>query len=90
MLLGASRQQIRRQLFADLARIAFGTCALGAVLGGPLAWVIWRLFRLFIVDSAEMRLIFEPTAYIFALCFSAFVIAMLFVMGARFCAAPTS
>ena len=84
LLLGASRQQIRRQLFADLARIAFGTCALGAVLGGPLAWVIWRLFRLFIVDSAEMRLIFEPTAYIFALCFSAFVIAMLFVMGARF------
>ena len=53
LLLGASRRQIRRQLFADLARIAFGTCALGAVWAGRLpgssggcsACLLWTVRR---------------------------------------------
>lgn len=84
LLLGASRRQLRGLLFRDLAVISFGSCGAGAVLGAPLAWVIWQLFRLFVVDSEEMPLTIDPQAYLFALIFSAFVIGMLFFMGARF------
>lgn len=84
LLLGASKKQIRALLFADLARISFGSCIAGAVLGAPLAWLIWRVFRLVVVDSKEMVLTFDPMAGLFALCFSVFVIVMLFVMGVRF------
>lgn len=84
LLLGATRKQICSLLFADLARIAAISCVSGAVLGAPLAWGIWSLFRLFVVDSEEMPLTFDPQAYLFALVFSIFVVVMLFGMGTRF------
>lgn len=84
LLLGTERKQLYSLLFADLARISLGSCAAGALLGGPLAWLIWRLFRLLVVDSEEMALVFDPAAYGLALAFSVFVTAMLFLMGARF------
>ena len=51
LALGAARGQLRRELGRELALIAFGSCAAGAVLGAPLAWGIWQLFRTFLVDS---------------------------------------
>lgn len=84
LLLGATRKQICKLLFADLARIAAISCLSGALLGAPLAWGIWFLFRLFVVDSEEMPLTFDSQAYLFALVFSIFVVVMLFGMGTRF------
>lgn len=84
LALGASRAQLRRELGRELALISFGSCAAGAVLGAPLAFGLWQLFRLFVVDTDEMPLSFDPQAYAIALAFSLFVIAMLFWMGARF------
>ncbi|MFR4979186.1 MAG: FtsX-like permease family protein, partial [Butyricicoccus sp.] len=84
LLLGATRKQICKLLFADLARIAAISCVSGALLGAPLAWGIWVLFRLFVVDSEEMPLTFDAQAYLFALIFSIFVVGMLFGMGIRF------
>lgn len=84
LALGASRRQLRHELGRELALISFGSCAAGAVLGAPLAWLIWRGFRLFLVDSQEMPLRFDPQAYLLALLFSAYVIVMLFFLAARF------
>jgi hypothetical protein len=84
LALGASKKQIRTELRREVALISFGSCALGAALGTPLAWLIWRLFQLFIVDTSEMALSFDREAYLFALSFSAFVIVMLFWMLSRF------
>ncbi|MGI6182206.1 MAG: FtsX-like permease family protein, partial [Agathobaculum sp.] len=84
LALGASRRQLRHELGRELALISFGSCAAGAVLGAPLAWLIWRGFRLFLVDSQEMPLSFDPQAYLLALLFSAYVIVMLFFLAARF------
>lgn len=84
LALGASRAQLRRELGRELALISFGSCAAGAALGAPLAFVLWQLFRLFVVDTDEMPLSFDPKAYAIALAFSLFVIVMLFWMGARF------
>ena len=83
LALGASRAQIRGELYRELGVISLGSCAAGAVLGGPLAWILWQFFRLAVVDTEEMRLVFNPAAYVWSLAFSAFVIVMMFLLGSR-------
>ena len=84
LALGASKDQLRRVLAGELALMSLSACALGALLGTPLAWFIWQGFRLLLVDSEEMALAFDPHAYLLALAFSLFVVVMLFVMLGRF------
>lgn len=84
LALGASRAQLRRELGKELSLIAFGSCTAGAALGAPLAWGLWQIFRLCIVDTDQMPLSFDPKSYLLALIFSLYVIVMLFLMGARF------
>ena len=83
LALGASRRQLQAELGKELALISLGSCAAGAMLGGPLAWGIWQLFRLFLVDSQEMALAFDPEAYLLSLAFAAYVAVMLFLLGGR-------
>ncbi len=67
LALGASRRQLQTELVKELALISLCSCTAGAILGGPLAWGIWQLFRLFLVDSQEMVLTFDPEAYLLSL-----------------------
>ncbi len=83
LALGTSRKQLKRELRRDLAIISLGACAAGAILGGPLAWGLWQVFRTLVVDTEEMSLTFDPAAYTYALAFSAYVTAMLFSLGGR-------
>ena len=64
--------------------ISLCSCAAGAILGGPLAWAVWQLCRLFLVDSQEMALLsFDPQSYLLSLAFAAYVVGMLFLLGGR-------
>ena len=83
LALGAKRGQLRKELVRELAILSFGSCAAGAILGAPLALGLWQIFRLFVVDTEEMPLSFDPQAYLLALAFSVFVIAVLFFLGGR-------
>ena len=83
LALGATRRQLQAELGKELALISLCSCAAGAILGGPLAWGIWQLFRLFLVDSQEMVLTFDPEAYLLSLVFAAYVVVMLFLLGGR-------
>ncbi len=83
LALGASRRQLQAELGKELALISLCSCTAGAILGGPLAWGIWQLFRLFLVDSQEMVLTFDPEAYLLSLVFAAYVVVMLFLLGGR-------
>ncbi len=84
LALGAARGQLTRELGKELTVIAVLSCAAGAALGAPLAWGIWQLFRIFLVDSQEMPLAFDWQSYLLALAFAGYVAAMLFVTAARF------
>ncbi len=83
LALGVSRHQLKALLRRELAIISLSSCTAGAALGAPLAWAVWGLFRLFLVDSQEMPLSFDPQAYLLALAFAAYVTAMLFFLGGR-------
>lgn len=84
LALGAPKKLLRNELIKELALIAFGSCGVGALLGAPLAWVLWQFFRTLVVDSQEMIFSLDPTAYLYALAFAAFVTLMLQWMGSRF------
>lgn len=83
LALGATRHHLKTELSKELALLSLGSCAAGALLGVPLSWGIWQIFRTMIVDTEEMVLRFDAQAYLFALAFSVFVILMLFLMGWR-------
>lgn len=83
LALGASRCQLQKELYKELTVLSLGACAAGAVLGGPLAWCIWQMFRMFLVDSREMVLTFDPRAYLLAFAFALYVVTMLFALGSR-------
>ncbi|MCD8356523.1 MAG: ABC transporter permease [Clostridia bacterium] len=83
LALGTRRSQLRKELMRELTFLSVSSCAAGAILGAPLAWCLWQLFRICVVDTEEMPLSFNPQAYLFALAFSVFVIAILFVLGSR-------
>lgn len=83
LALGAARRQLQAEMGKELAVLSLLSCAAGALLGGPLAWGVWQIFRLFLVDSQEMALTFDPKAYLLALLFAGYVVAVLFWMGNR-------
>ena len=83
LALGTPRFLLRRVLARELSLTAILSCGAGAVLGGPLAWGIWQLFRLILVDTEEMRLSFDPRCYVLSAAFILFVLGMLLILGAR-------
>ena len=83
LALGAKRGQLKRELMGELTLLSLSACAAGAILGGPLAWGLWQIFRVFVVDTEQMSLTFDPKAYALAALFSGFVIAVLILLGRR-------
>jgi hypothetical protein len=84
LALGASKEALARQLRREVGFIAVLACALGMALGTPLAWGVWSIFRLTLIDTPEMALFFDFRAYGIALAFSAVVILALLWLLSRF------
>lgn len=84
LALGASKKALARQLRREVGFIAVLACALGMALGTPLAWGVWNIFRLTLIDTPEMVLFFDFRAYGIALAFSSIVILSLLVLLSRF------
>ena len=53
-------------------QIAVGACLLGAALGTPLAFGIWKLFGTLLVNSPEMDFVFllRPMLFCGVFCFT--------------------
>ena len=83
LALGTKRGQLKKELLRELTVLSLGSCAAGTVLGAPLAWCLWQIFRLCVVDTEEMALTFDPQAYVIPLAFTVFVFAALVLLGNR-------
>ena len=83
LALGASRGQVQALLLPELCVLGLTACGAGAVMGVPLAFGLWQLFRLFVVDSGEMLLRFDFNALAWPLAFSLYTVLMLLWMGWR-------
>lgn len=86
LALGMSRRALNRQLCREVLGLTLESCGAGLILGTPLCWGIWSLFRLFLVDTPEMLFIFNLRAYIVPFLFFLFVLFLLLIMENRFLA----
>lgn len=81
MLLGAPRKALSMQLLKEVSAISLSSSLAGTALGLPFAWLIWQLFRLFIVDSPEMVLSFDLRCYIVSVAFATVSILATFLLA---------
>lgn len=56
LALGAKKKYLSQKLTVELLQLMLGCIAVGVVLGIGLAFLIWQLFRLILVDVGEMTL----------------------------------
>jgi hypothetical protein len=84
MALGATKRQLSRQLLGDVGVVAALSSVAGLVLGTPLSFAIWQIFRMLVVDSVDMAFSISPTGYLWGGAFAIVCAAMLFMMTIRF------
>lgn len=84
LALGVSRKVLGRRLRREVLGLTLVSCGAGLLLGTPLCWIIWSIFRLTLIDTPEMTLIFNLRAYLVPVAFTVFVLAALLVMQHRF------
>ncbi len=59
MALGASRRRLAPGLFREVFVLSSTSAFAGIVAGFPFVWIIWQGFRLILVDSSDMILLFD-------------------------------
>lgn len=84
LALGAGRKVLGQQLRREVVSLVLASCVAGIILGAPLCWIIWWVFRLTLVDTPEMALIFDWRGYIIPGLFLTFVLITLLAMEHRF------
>lgn len=84
LVLGATTKQVKKQIRTELSFCTVISSFFGAVLAVPLAWGIWQLFQLILVDTKEMSLVFEMRTYLFSSVFIIFVITSFLIMINRY------
>lgn len=82
--LGTTKKKLSKQLLYEVALICISSCASGTLLGTPLSWLIWKGFRILIIDTNEMALHFSYKTYIISLTFSFLVLLSSFLLGLVF------
>lgn len=75
MALGASRRRIAPGLFREVVILSGTSSLLGIAAGLPFTCLLWNMFRLFLVDSAEMKLVFDFKCLYLSLVFFLLVVA---------------
>lgn len=86
LALGISRRELGRQFHRELIQISLGSCLSGILLGTPVCWIIWWIFRITLVNTPEMLLIFDLRGYIIPALFLLFALTALLLMQHRFLA----
>lgn len=59
MALGASRRRLAPGLFREVFILSTVSALAGLLMGFPFVWILWSLFRMLIVDSAQMDLVLD-------------------------------
>lgn len=84
LALGTKRKTLAGQLFKEMSLLCLASGAAGSVAGVGVAYVIWQIFRLCIVDSRQMQLALDYRALLISLGFLLFMMLSAFIQGALF------
>ena len=84
MALGASRKRLAPGLFREVLILSSVSSLLGIVAGFPFVYLLWNGFRLFIVDTDEMRLQLDYRCLLLSAVFFVLVVAFSCVTAYRY------
>lgn len=76
MALGASRKRLVPGLLKEVLFLSGISSIAGILAGFPFVWIIWRGFRLFLVDSSDMYLTFDLRCLFVSVAFFALVVGL--------------
>lgn len=74
MALGASAKRLLPGLLREVLYLSGISSMIGIIAGFPFVWLIWRGFRIFLVDSADMQLRFDARCLFVSLAFLILVV----------------
>lgn len=84
MALGASKKRLAPGMISETVTISGLSALAGTAAGIPFAWLVWQAFRLAVVDSAEMRLVFNFSSLWVSVVFMVLVIGSAAVLAVRY------
>lgn len=84
LALGADKRKLKKLIFTDILAASVMACLAGIIISFPVAWGIWNMFRLLIVDSREMVYRFGIRGLLMGLAFCAFSTLFVFLLGIKF------
>ena len=84
MALGASARQLGARLLRELLLVSGISFLGGMVLGTPLAFCIWKLFCIFLVNTEETSFSIGVQAYGISVCYALVCMVLLIFMGILF------
>lgn len=86
MAFGVSKKQLAPMLYREILALSFLSSSCGILAGIPFVAFLWNGFRLFIIDSGQMRLNMRPVSMAIPLAFLALVIGLACVTAKRYLA----
>lgn len=81
MALGASKKRLSPMLTWETMVLSGLSALFGTIMGIPFAFCIWQLFRLIVVDSGEMKLVFDVRCLFVSAAFFLVVVAAALIIG---------
>ena len=84
MALGAEKKGLARQLSAELSAVVAGYILGGMVLAVPVSYLIWKLFQLMVINTAQMKYRFGIGGIFAGLIFAGVLSLCILGAGIRF------
>lgn len=84
LALGAERKMLARQLAGEVALVVGRYIFLGILLAVPVSYLIWKLFQMLIINTAQMRYRFGIAGALAGLIFAALLVFCILILGIRF------
>lgn len=84
MAFGATRRRLAPGVIFETLILSGSSAIAGIFCGMPFAWMLWKAFSSFIVDSEEMKLSFDYNYLIVSLLFLILVLLFAVIVGIRY------
>lgn len=84
LALGAQKKELARQLSVELAAVVGKYILAGILLAVPVSFLIWKLFRVMVIDTKQMQYRIGLTGILAGLIFAAALSLCILILGIRF------
>lgn len=84
LALGAQKKELARQLSAELAAVVGKYILAGMLLAAPVSFLIWKLFRVMVIDTKQMQYSIGMTGILAGLLFASALCLCILILGIRF------